>query len=238
MKDGVCEGWGRRVFMPIHLSSFPHPPHHPPQPLPLFSAKISSPMEKMLSHISHFQCVGVADSGAKIWTIKPPDSFRVCPRHGNLVLEEGLNARTAWGTVRQVLALGRRTERGKGSFTLPYLGCKAFPLHFPQIQHCLASLGCLQTKSQKLLAAGGFAVVLGSSPAAAHHGVCFGASPPASAPSLGRRGLLFFCMGLLKEPRAPSQKGEIIYLHLEKNVLYYTASEMLGLNNCQAFALT
>ena len=175
--------------MPMHLPSFPCPPHHPPQPLPLFSATISLPMEKMLSHISHFQCVGVTDSGTKIWTIKPPDSFCVRPRHGDLVLEEGLSARRAWGRVLQAVALVRRMERGKGSFTFPYLGCKAFPLHFPQIQHCLSSLGHLQTKSQKLLAAGGFASALGSSAAAARHSVCFGASRPANAPSLGRRGL-------------------------------------------------
>lgn len=171
--------------MTIHLPSFPHPPHHHPQPLPLFSAMISSPMEKMLSHISHFQCVGVADSGTKFWTIKPPDSFRVCPRRGDLVLEEGLNACRAWGRVLQAVALGRRMERGKGPFIPLYLECKAFP----QIQHHVSSLGHLQTKSHKLLAAGGFAGMMGSSSAAARHGVCFGTSPPASTPSLGRGGL-------------------------------------------------
>lgn len=50
--------------------------------------------------------------------------------------------------------------------------------------------------------------------------------------------LLFFRVGLLKGPRAPCQEGEVIYLRLEKNVLYYTASEMLGLSNCQTFTLT
>lgn len=45
-------------------------------------------------------------------------------------------------------------------------------------------------------------------------------------------------MGLPKEPRAPRQEGEVIYLCLEKNVLSYRAPEMLGLSNCQAFALT
>lgn len=44
--------------------------------------------------------------------------------------------------------------------------------------------------------------------------------------------LLFFHMGLTKEPRAPHQKGEVIYLCLKKDVLYYTASEMLGLTDC------
>jgi len=122
-EHGVGEGWSGWVLMPMHLPSFPRPPHHPPQPLPLFSATISSPMEKMLSHISHFQCVGVADSGMKIWTIKPPDSFRVRPWRGDMVLEEGLSARGAWGRVLQTVALGRRMERGKGSFILPQLGC-------------------------------------------------------------------------------------------------------------------
>lgn len=176
------------MFMPMHLPSFPRPPHHPPQPLPLFSAVISSPMEKMLSHISHFQCVGVADSSTKIWTIKSPDSFCVCPRHRDLVLEERLSVRRAWGRVLQAVALGRRMERGKGSFNPPYLGCKAFPLHFPQIQHHLSILGVLRTKSHKVLAAGGFAGAMGSHPAAGQCSVCFGASPPASTPSLGRGG--------------------------------------------------
>lgn len=183
------EGWGGWPFIPMRLPSFPRPSHHPPQPLPLFSATISSPMEKMLSCISYFQCVGVADSGTKIWTIKPPDSFRVRPRHGDLVLEEGPSARGAWGRVLQTVALGRRMERGKCSFTLPQLGCKAFLLRFSQIQHCLSSLGCLQTKSHKLLTAGGFAGALGSSPTAACRRGFFGGPPLASIPSPGRAGL-------------------------------------------------
>lgn len=100
-------GWAGWAFMPMHLPSFPPPPpHHPPQPLPLFSAMISSLMEKMLSHISHFQCVGVADNDAKIWTIKTPDSFRVRPGHGGIVLEEDLTACGIWGRVLQAVVWG------------------------------------------------------------------------------------------------------------------------------------
>lgn len=129
VKDGLGKGWGGWAFMPMHFHSFPHPPHRPPQPLPLFSVMISSLMEKMLSHISHFQCVGVPDSDTKIWTIKPLDSCCGCPRRRDLVLEEGRSTHRAWGRVLQSMALGRGMERGKGSFTLLYLGCKAFPLH-------------------------------------------------------------------------------------------------------------
>lgn len=77
MKDGE----GGRSYPSTSLP-FPPPLHCPPQSLPLFSAMISLPTEKMLSHISHFQRVGVADSSLKIWTIKPPDSFHVPPRLG------------------------------------------------------------------------------------------------------------------------------------------------------------
>lgn len=77
------KGQGGWALIPTHLPSIPpSPPHHLPQPLPLFSAPISRHVEKMLSRISHFQRVGVADSGPKIWTITPPDSSRVPPRPG------------------------------------------------------------------------------------------------------------------------------------------------------------
>lgn len=102
--------------MPMHLPSFPHPPpppppHHSPQSLPLFSAMISSPMEKMLSHISHFQCVGVADNSTKIWTIKAPDSFRVHPQHGRIALEEDLSTCGIWGRKLWSWGGGWRGER-------------------------------------------------------------------------------------------------------------------------------
>lgn len=202
---GVGEGWSGWAFIPIHLPSFPCPPHHPPQPLLLFSAMISSLMEKMLSHISHFQCVGVTDSSTKIWTIKPSDSFRVCPRSQDLILEEELIAHGVWKRVLQVVGLERMMERRKASFTLPYLGCKAFFLFFPQIQCHVSFLGRLRTKSHKILAASGFAVVLGISPAAAHRGICFGASPPSNIPTLGTVGLC--CSRAAVLPRAAAERA-------------------------------
>lgn len=108
----------------------PLPIHHPPQPLPLFSAMISSPMEKMLSHISHFQCVGVADNGAKIWTIKTPDSFCVRPQHGGIVLEEDLSACGIWGRKLWSWGRGWRGERAHppSSFGVQ---CQCSPAHSP-----------------------------------------------------------------------------------------------------------
>lgn len=186
---------------PLHP---PSPPHHLPQPLPLFLAPISRHVEKMLSRISHFQRVGVADSGPKIWTITPPDSSRVPPRPG-----EGSCSTEHCGLEEQCLAEltahfhgEMKMERRTGSPGTSPRG--AFPKFSPAFRPRTSP---------------------GQEPQA-FSGVCLGALHrlhPCRERGCVAPALSFLHVALPKEPRAPRQKDEVIYLRPD-NVLRYTPS--------------